>query len=57
MRYANGYDGDTIDNVFVKTLIIFGVWILDVLTLLTGVISNTVGLPIELYFILVELIV
>lgn len=46
MRYATGYGTDGIDDVFVKTLIIFGVWILDVLTLLSGVISNTIFLPL-----------
>jgi len=57
MRYAVDYPTNTAEDGFVKTLIFFGVWILDVLTLLSGVISNTVGLPLELYFILVEIII
>jgi len=57
MRYAVDYPTNTAEDGFVKTLIFFGVWILDVLTLLSGVISNTVGLPFELYFILVEIII
>ena len=52
MRYASDYPTNDVDDVFVKTLIFFGVWLLDVGTLLSGVISNTVGLPFELYFIL-----
>ena len=57
MRYASGYPTNGVDDVFVKTLIFFGVWILDVLTLLSGVVSNTIGLPLELYFLLVEIII
>ena len=58
MRYAIEYPlSDSIEPMFVKTLIFFGVWILDVLTLLSGVISNTIGLPLEIYFILVEIII
>jgi len=57
MRYASDYPTNDVSDVFVKTLIFFGVWILDVLTLASGVVSNTIGFPIQLYFILVEIII
>ena len=57
MRYAVGYPSNDVNDVFVKTLIFFGVWILDVLKFLSGAISNTIGLPLEIYFILVEIII
>ena len=56
MRYAIEYPTNNSEDTFVKTLIIFGVWCLDVLTLLSGVISQTIGLPLEAYYFLVEII-
>ena len=63
MRWCINYPGNGTTNVFVKTLIFFGQWILDVLTLLSeysglsGFIGNTIFLPVGLYWILVEIII
>ena len=57
MRWCINYPGSGSTNVFVKTLIFFGQWILDVLTLVSGLIGNTIFLPIGLYWILLEIII
>ena len=57
MKYAASYPGTTAENMFVKTLIFGGVFCLDVLTLESGLISNTVGIPFEVYYLLVELVI
>lgn len=57
MQYASEWNGVDDVSMFVKTILMVCVFVLDLLILLSGIISQTFGVFFNIFYILVEIII